>query len=251
MGTVRKSSWRQFLPYLALNVVVSAVTMLIVLAIWQGVSSGRVADSTPTPDVLARVASLLPTATATLPPSPTPVTYTVKDGDTLSSIARAHGITLDELMSANGLRDPNKIAVGQVLVIPIIGGSEGEPAATPPSGPQLPTATEPSGGESQGVVIHGIEGIGDLERERVRILNEGGEINLAGWMMDDGEGSIYVFPSLRFRTVGMIVVHTKEGEDTVIDLYWGLDDSIWAPGKVITLRDDSGEVQSTFQIPDS
>jgi LysM repeat protein len=251
MGTVRRSSWRQFLPYLALNVVVSAVTMLIVLAIWQGVSGGRVASSTPTPDVLARVASLLPTATATLPPSPTPVTYIVKDGDTLSSIARAHGITLDELMSANGLRDPNKIAVGQVLVIPIIGGTEGEPTATSQPGPQLPTATESSGGENQGIVIHGIEGIGNLESERVRILNEGGEINLAGWMMDDGEGNIYVFPSLRFRTVGMIVVHTKEGEDTVIDLYWGLDEPIWAPGKVITLRDDSGEAQSTFQIPDS
>jgi hypothetical protein len=30
-----------------------------------------------------------------------------------------------------------------------------------------------------------------------------------------------------------------------------LDEPIWAPGKVITLRDDSGEVQSTFHIPDS
>ena len=47
-------------------------------------------------------------------------TYTVKEGDTLSLIANAFGLTLDEVKGANGRRiqDPNVIVVGQVLIIP-------------------------------------------------------------------------------------------------------------------------------------
>ncbi len=43
--------------------------------------------------------------------------YTVKEGDTLSLIAQNFGITVDELMQANGLDDP-MIFVGQTLIIP-------------------------------------------------------------------------------------------------------------------------------------
>jgi hypothetical protein len=48
----------------------------------------------------------------------------------------------------------------------------------------------------------------------------------------------------------MIVIHSRAGDDTAIDLYWGLDESVWAPGGVITLRDPEGAVRSTFQIPE-
>ena len=44
-------------------------------------------------------------------------TYTVKAGDTLSSIAIAHGVTVKQLRKANGL-DGNVIRAGQELVIP-------------------------------------------------------------------------------------------------------------------------------------
>jgi len=250
MGTVRRTSWRQFLPYLALNVVVSAITMLIILAIWQGVSGGRAQASTPTPDVLARIESLLPTATVTVPPSPTPFTYAVRAGDTLSSISRGFGISLVDLMAANGLRDADRLAVGQVLVIPVVGDGPGEPSATPRPVSQSSTATPLPAGEATGVIIHGVDDIGDIEKESIRLLNEGGEINLAGWMMDDGGSNLYVFPYLRFRNVGMIVIHSRAGDDTAIDLYWGLDEPVWAPGGVITLRDPEGAVRSTFQIPE-
>jgi LysM repeat protein len=249
MGNVRRASWRQYLPYLAMNVVVSAVTMLIILAIWQGFSGSRTLVPTPTPDVMARIQSLLPTATATVPPSPTPITYVVKPGDSLWSISRAHGIPLDELMAANGLRNADRLSVGQVLVLPIAAPEPGVPAATPAQTSALPAATA-SAGQSDGVIIHGVEDIGDLDRESVRLLNEGGEVNLAGWTMDDGGDSFYVFPYLRFRSVGMIVVHTRSGEDTAIDLYWDLTRAVWEPGDLITLRDAQGNVQSTFQIPE-
>ena len=44
-------------------------------------------------------------------------TYTVKAGDTLSGIAAMYGTTYQELAALNGISDPNKIYVGQVLKI--------------------------------------------------------------------------------------------------------------------------------------
>jgi len=62
------------------------------------------------------------TTTTTAPPPPTtthaPTTYTVKAGDSLSSIAAKFGISQSVLAAANNITDPNKIYVGQVLKIP-------------------------------------------------------------------------------------------------------------------------------------
>ncbi|NWG05510.1 MAG: LysM peptidoglycan-binding domain-containing protein [Chloroflexi bacterium] len=47
-----------------------------------------------------------------------PRTYTVKSGDTLSSIAVKFGTTVAKIASANNIKNVNLISVGQVLVIP-------------------------------------------------------------------------------------------------------------------------------------
>jgi LysM repeat protein len=44
--------------------------------------------------------------------------YTVQDGDTLGGIALKFGVTVEELVQANQLADPNSILVGQALIIP-------------------------------------------------------------------------------------------------------------------------------------
>ena len=44
-------------------------------------------------------------------------TYIVKSGDTLSSIAQKYGTTYKEIARKNGISNPNKIYVGQVLKI--------------------------------------------------------------------------------------------------------------------------------------
>lgn len=55
----------------------------------------------------------------TQPPAPTPIVYTIKHGDTLSKIATAHGITMEELLAANpAIKNPNKISEGQQITIP-------------------------------------------------------------------------------------------------------------------------------------
>jgi len=74
-------------------------------------------------------ASPSPSATAqvTAPPSPTPEpaptaqTYTIKEGDTLSKIAKRNDITLDQLLAANKdtIKDPDRISVGDEIIIPL------------------------------------------------------------------------------------------------------------------------------------
>jgi len=49
--------------------------------------------------------------------------YIVRHGDTLSSIARHLGVSLQALIQANGIRNPNLIFAGQRLVIPKDGGT--------------------------------------------------------------------------------------------------------------------------------
>lgn len=54
-------------------------------------------------------------------PTPTPAgLYRVQLGDTLGAIAEQFGSTVEELMAANGLIDPNAIQVGQPLLIPTL-----------------------------------------------------------------------------------------------------------------------------------
>ncbi|MFF6785680.1 peptidoglycan-binding protein [Streptomyces sp. NPDC012510] len=48
-------------------------------------------------------------------------TYTVKAGDTLTSIATAHRTTLRALLSLNNIKDPDEISVGQRLKLPKAG----------------------------------------------------------------------------------------------------------------------------------
>ena len=62
------------------------------------------------------------------------INYTVKAGDTLSEIAAAHGTTVDVLKQLNGINNPNKIKVGQVIKIPKNSGSKAAaPKAIPAS----------------------------------------------------------------------------------------------------------------------
>ena len=46
------------------------------------------------------------------------MTYEAQPGDTLSGIAETFGVSLQELMAANALRDPDFVGAGQALAIP-------------------------------------------------------------------------------------------------------------------------------------
>ncbi len=58
--------------------------------------------------------------TATAPaPSGAPSRYTVRPGDALYDIALRLGVPASQLAAANGISDPNFLAVGQVLTVPV------------------------------------------------------------------------------------------------------------------------------------
>jgi LysM repeat protein len=65
-------------------------------------------------------------------PTPTPFTYTVQSGDTISSIALKFGVSMDDLQAANPQISPNTMSVGQVINIPSNPENpSGEPTPTP------------------------------------------------------------------------------------------------------------------------
>jgi murein DD-endopeptidase MepM/ murein hydrolase activator NlpD len=84
-------------------------------------------------------------------------TYTVKPGDTLTGVARRHGLSVETLAASNGLAPTSNLAVGQKLKLPskskAVGASTSTPKPAPtttttPKDPDPPRAS--SGGEGGG-----------------------------------------------------------------------------------------------------
>jgi LysM repeat protein len=73
-----------------------------------GQESGGVPEGTASPE--AEAATATPTAAEGV--------YIVQEGDYPSSIAEKLGISVEELMEANGITDPTSLKVGQELIIP-------------------------------------------------------------------------------------------------------------------------------------
>ena len=95
-------------------------------------------QTTPTPPPTGTPPSPTPSPTSQPPtatPPPVGTIYIVQAGDTLSSIARRFGVTVNAIAQANGITNPNLIYVGQRLVIP--DGSTPSPTPIPPTPPAV------------------------------------------------------------------------------------------------------------------
>jgi LysM repeat protein len=186
------------------------------------------------------------------------VTYTVQAGDTLSAIAQEHGVSLEALIAANDLADPDVLQVGQILTIPP--GAD-DTSAAPASGDQPTTeprvdrendnipATLTPGGPSL-VEISEAVGIGALESETVTLSNQGGMVSLEGWTLSSASGDRFIFPALTLFPEGEVRVHSTTGDDTPQDLYWDRIEPAWEEGELITLRDADGNVVDTYILPE-
>jgi LysM repeat protein len=76
---------------------------------------------------------MIPVSTRLLQPTPTIFTYTVVAGDTLSSVARRTGVSLEALLAANPGISATALPVGTKLVIPA--GEQAPGEATPTAVP--------------------------------------------------------------------------------------------------------------------
>ena len=92
-----------------------------------GTSTATSPPPTTSPGGVPTVPAAVPTATTgttgpSVAPTATPAVqgqrYVVEPGDTLGSIAAQFGVTVDEIITANRIENPDLIRVGQELIIP-------------------------------------------------------------------------------------------------------------------------------------
>ena len=77
------------------------------------------ATATPTAtETLTPTPTSSPTLTHTPTPTPTPIYHVVESGENPGSIATKYGLTIDQLTSANKIKDPRALREGQSLLSP-------------------------------------------------------------------------------------------------------------------------------------
>jgi LysM repeat protein len=252
-------SLRRMLPFLLLNVVVSAVVVLAILYWWDArqpeeaaVGSGVITAVT-IPPILA-TAEAIAQATDTPVPEAGPPIHIVQSGDTLGNLAQFYDVSIDDIIEVNDLTNADILFVGQELIIPI----GGIPTATPeptgtatPNVPPSPVATEPPEAGEVVVEITAVQSAGQLDTETVQIINNGSrQAALLDWELRDEDDHSYIFDRLTIFGDGAgIPVHTRAGQDSVTDVYWGLTEPVWESGETVTLVDADGAERATFVIP--
>lgn len=268
--------WKRLFYYLMINVLVSACTVFAVLSLWERtrppategmiqLAQFRVSPTRGVTNEAGEQSSAAISETAVPPSDPTdtpeadptrPVTqYQVQSGDTLGAVATKFGVSIEDLMEANQLIDPNRLDVGQTLIIP----RQAQPPDARTSLPVEETATpaptvEPTSQEvpvePPRVIIDGVIGAGDLASERIFLKRTGGgELTMVGWQLLEEGGNVFTFPQFKLFESGAVYLYTRAGQDTPVQLYWGLSAPVWQSGETVILLDAEGEVHTTYRVP--
>ena len=137
---------RRWALFIGINILVSAITALLVMNLWEsnrGGAAPRPVVPTAVPTLNA-VAQTQVAATATAAPTSTTTPgnsrkYVVKSGDTLTAIADEFGVSVADLVAANKLSNVDVLSLGQQLIIP------GSPLTPTPTLVPIPTSTRSPG----------------------------------------------------------------------------------------------------------
>jgi LysM repeat protein len=225
--------WKRLGFYLLLNILVSICATFSALFLWDQVrgpiprgllprmiSAMRPPTETPTPDPgMAPIVQLTPTQEF--------VVHQVTGGETFESIAEQHNMSVEELLALNGFTQSQPLGEGEVLRIPV----------------------RPTGN----VVIDAVIGAGDLESERVLLKHAGeGELSLAGWRLEDDRGNVFTFPEnqvVKLFKDGAINIYTRQGTNSVVDLFWGRTEPVWFSGATVILKDAQGNPRAVYKVP--
>jgi LysM repeat protein len=271
-------SLRRMLPFLLLNVAVSAAVILGILYLWErrapeqetAITSLAPLDETGVPPLaLPQVVAGAGTsqaievpaeqAAAVEPPAEEgPTVHIVQAGDTLGRISQQYEVPLEDIVAANGIVNINALSIGQELVIPVGGLATPTVAATvvpTEAAPPTPRPTEPLPAGSAIAEITEVVGVGDLAAEAIRLTNSGARpLALRDWHIADEDGNVFSFSDVTLfgsSAAGSpsILIHTEAGQNGPSDLYWGQESAVWESGETVTLFDAEDTVQATYEIP--
>ena len=212
--------------------------------------------------------------------------HTIGEGEFPTLIVESYDLppqTTFTMMLINGLTEETatNLQIGETLVIPFEGcpvdefleiqgitaetaaqetdeaGAEATsevaatlaPGVTPsPTAPATVTLAPTVSGST--VRISSLIGEGQLSQEGVEIVNEGNTIDISGWTLSDGDGNEFIFPDQRRLFSGAsVTVNTRQGANTAILFFWGLDEAVFESGDVVVLTDADGDVQSSMRVP--
>lgn len=247
---------RQLALVIILNALISLA--IAVSVVWV------VEQRRPDPETLAALATpiLAPVAAPTFTPTPAAATpapaeaaaspvataapnaeevYVVQAGDSLLAIAGRYGVSMQAIMDANNLTNPDFVFSGQRLIIP---RADAAPTAAP-----SPTAAEPAVA-GQGLRIASFTSNGALPNEAVQLANDSDlVINLQGWRLEKEGGPAYTFGGLSLFPGSGVVLYTGAGVDTSVALYWNQTTPLWERGSLARLVNPQGQVVSELTAP--
>ena len=227
MGDIRR--YRLFVTFLAVPAIIIILIVVVSVNLFGGSDTGNdgeVADQieelptpiviveelgTETPITVEPTATPIPKATATPLPSPTPEPtpapsptptpspreYAIKDGETLSQIAEANGLSTEELAEYNDIESPDSVFSGQIIIIPSPSGNFVAPPTVVPTATPVPikgTVNSEDGlnvRESPSVNSDRIGGLSNQEEvglTGITQLVEGStwyELSEGGWVIGD------------------------------------------------------------------
>lgn len=190
--------------------------------------------------------------------------YYVVSGDNCAAIAAEYDVSLQELLDLNPAIDTEctNLLVGQEILIP------SEFCKPPPTPTPSPTITrtpfdfptfeatfvitntpQPTAEDTEVQVrIIEIQNVGDVTSEVVLIQNQGGVVNMLGWILTDEQGNRFTFPDMLLQPGGIIRVFTRTGQNTPAALYWNETNPLWQQEEEVTLSDATGRPISSFIV---
>lgn len=228
------------------------------------------------PTLLGDGASPLSLTATALPPGC--ILHELVEGDTPFGVAAQYeGADPFLLMEVNGLDDETAafLQIGDVLIVPLEGcaiealpvpslltdstdipeetdepdiEATEEPDNTPTPSPSPTITLAPTASDAQ-VDIVDVINAGDITAEGIRLRNTGNTVNVTGWTLSDDDGNEFTFPEQLLFSNAEVTINTRAGENTPIALFWGLDTPVWDEGDILTLRDNTGNVQATLRLP--
>lgn len=283
-GEYRMRQVKRVFYIVLLNVIITIITVGVVIKLWEKDHPPLTVGNTPivivvtsTPPgvqpinaneimsgtIPALEAGIVITGTIQSTPTAPMLTYRVKEGDILSALAVQFGVSAADIMAVNNLTDPDSLYIGQIIYIPTGPLPTVTPTASPTSLPSItpkpsatvtpgpsPTSTPTKIGQEARLIIDKVIGAGVLETERVVLRRMGdGELSLAGWRLTDDQGNDFIFPQLTLYKDGAVNLNTRTGENTVVDLFWGLSSPIWRAGMVISIYDSQKNLHASYTLP--